>query len=175
MRAPTPTEWWYVFAVVTFFCGAVLFSIIASIWGDWALYNDLKGWLLLWLALLVAFALIAVVVHRVFDTANHKITWTKNGLTILSIFVTAVCFNFPASWKTPWAAVPLWSTVIGWLFIVLTLCSLVPIWKGEAKDAEEKIEAAKAKKRAENEAANRKATVGNRDVISKGPRGRKTR
>lgn len=175
MRAPTSAEWWYSTVVAVLFFSAVALSVGMNIIADPSRYGDQLGWFFFWAGLVLVAAAGAIVIYRVKRTRNHQITWTKNGLTILSIYATALCFNFPASWSTGLAAVPAWSTLIGWLFIVLTLSSLVPIWKAEAKDAEEKIEEAKAKKKAENEAANRKATVGNGDVISKGPRGRKTR
>ncbi|ABK05670.1 hypothetical protein Arth_4501 (plasmid) [Arthrobacter sp. FB24] len=172
MRRPTFTELWYRCVEAVFFCAAVAFSVLVNMIADPSHSQGLVSWLWLWLILAVASGALGIYIHRVKRTPNHKITWTRNGLTILSVFASAIAFNFPPSWKTPLDAVPLWSTLIGWIFIFLSLALLEPIWKAETKDKAEikalRLEIVKLKL----EAANRKATVGNRDLLQNGGKAR---
>lgn len=172
MRAPTPTEWWYGGVTAVMFLSAVALSVGMNIIADPARSGDHLGWFYLWAGLGLVCAAVTLAIYVLKRTPNHEITWSRNGISILSVFATAIAFNFPATWKTGWDAVPLWSTLIGWIFIVLSLATLVPIWKSETK-AEATMKRLQLEKlQSENAARNRKATVGDGDLFSNGRKGK---
>lgn len=172
MRRTTFTELWYRCVEAVFFCAAVAFSVLVNMIADPSHSQGQWFWFWVWGILMVVSAAVGIGIYRVKRTPNHEITWTRNGLTILSVFASAIAFNFPPTWITPWDAVPLWSTLIGWIFIVLSLALLEPIWKAETKDKAE-IKALRLENvRLKLEAENRKATVGERDLLQKGGKAR---
>ncbi|MFF2842426.1 hypothetical protein [Paenarthrobacter sp. NPDC057981] len=167
MRTPTFTEWWYRCVIGALFCGAVAFSVFMNILGDPSHAQDHWGWFCFWAVLMVISGGIGIAIFRVKRTPNHEITWSRNGLTILGVFASALAFNFPPSWRTGWDVVPLWSTLIGWIFIVLSLAVLEPIWKTETKATAENTELKLSNLRLQDEARNRKTTVGEGSLLRK--------
>lgn len=172
MRAPTATEWWYISVTTVIFLSAVALSVGMNIIADPSNNGHQLGWFYFWAGLGLISAVVALGIYLLKRTPNHEITWSRNGISILSVYATAIAFNFPATWKTGWDAVPLWSTLIGWIFIVLSLATLVPIWKGETK-AEATVKRLRLEKlEADNAAKNRRATVGEGDLLSNGRKGK---
>jgi hypothetical protein len=168
MSAPTPSRWFYRFSILTLFCAAVAVSIFINLAVDWPESSGHSGWFIGWGVLGVLSAVVSVVVYVAMKPDNPTITLTKNGISLIGVAGSALAFNFPSSWLTGVDWVPLWSTAIGWFLIAITLVSLEPIWKSEAKTADGIADLELEILRLQEEVKNRKATLGQGSLLPKG-------
>ncbi|MFS0718873.1 hypothetical protein, partial [Arthrobacter phoenicis] len=106
----------------------------------------------------VAVAAVTVFVSNK-DLHNPEISLTKNGLSLILVFVSALALalSLPTELGTP----------IGWATIAVTMGALGPIWKSEAQAAEEIRDLELEILRLQNEVKNRKATIGKKSLLTK--------
>ncbi|KQQ96391.1 hypothetical protein ASF72_01650 [Arthrobacter sp. Leaf141] len=167
MRAPNPSRWFYRFSILTLFSAAVALSILVNIIGDPKNSGGHSGWFIGWGIFGILSAIVSVAVFLATKHDNPTITLTRNGISLLGVAGSALAFNFPASWLTGIGWVPLWSTAIGWVLISITLLSLEPIWKIDAKTANGIADLELEILKLQEEVQNRKTTLGQGSLRTK--------
>lgn len=133
MSARHPSRWLFRLFILALFSFAVTTSLVVDIVARWPSAWESLRWLTPWLIMLVVSSASALAVYFLGNASmyNPKISFVRNGVTLIGVAGSAVTFNLPAS-HTGIDWLPSWSTLIGWLLIGVTLISLESIWKSEA-------------------------------------------